>query len=106
MLSQLSFYALFIAFSRVYLGVHTISQVAAGLALAFFACVLAELAFRMMKWEVPQAIHIKHAAGKLLHASTAISAKLPKLTITVPIHIIIAPAICTNPIIKITPTIR
>ncbi len=61
-------YSLFIAFSRVYLGVHTISEVAAGLSLAFFACVLAELIFRMMKWHVPLSVHIKHDAGRLLSA--------------------------------------
>lgn len=62
-------YALFIAFSRVYLGVHTITQVAAGLALAFFACVLTELFFRMMKREVPQVVHIHHDIGKLPHSA-------------------------------------
>ena len=63
-------YALFIAFSRVYLGVHTITQVAAGLALAFFACVLAELFFRMAALEVPQVVHIHHDMGKLPHTSS------------------------------------
>jgi membrane-associated phospholipid phosphatase len=63
-------YALFVAFSRVYLGVHTITEVMAGLALAFFACVLAELLFRELKWEVPRAVHIKHDAGRLQHSST------------------------------------
>lgn len=61
-------YAVFIAFSRVYLGVHTVIEVAAGLALAFFACVLAELFFRQMKWGVPRAVHIKHDAGRLIHS--------------------------------------
>jgi uncharacterized membrane protein (DUF485 family) len=60
-------YALFVAFSRVYLGVHLITEVAAGLALAFFACVLAELFFRRMRWEVPQVVHLKHAMGELPH---------------------------------------
>ncbi len=63
-------YAVFIAFSRVYLGVHTIIEVAAGLALAFFACVLSELFFRQMKWAVPRAVHIKHDAGKLIHSQS------------------------------------
>ncbi|HIH18717.1 TPA: phosphatase PAP2 family protein [Candidatus Micrarchaeota archaeon] len=61
-------YALFIAFSRVYLGVHTITEVAAGLSLAFFACVLAELCFRLMRLEVPQAVHIRHDIGRLPHS--------------------------------------
>ncbi len=63
-------FALFIAFSRVYLGVHTIAEVAAGLALAFFACVLAELIFRMAALEVPQVVHIRHDLGKLPHTSS------------------------------------
>lgn len=61
-------YALFIAFSRVYLGVHTITEVAAGLSLAFLACVLAELAFRMLRLEVPHVVHIRHDMGKLQHS--------------------------------------
>jgi membrane-associated phospholipid phosphatase len=65
-------YSLFIAFSRVYLGVHTISEVAAGLSLAFFACVLAELSFRTMKWHVPNAIHIKHDIGRIPHTKAKI----------------------------------
>lgn len=36
-------YALFVAFSRVYLGVHTVADVTAGLGLAFFSCVIAEV---------------------------------------------------------------
>lgn len=63
-------YSLFIAFSRVYLGVHTISEVAAGLSLAFFACVLAELFFRMIKWHVPMSVHIKHDMERLPVAKT------------------------------------
>ncbi len=58
-------FALFVAFSRVYLGVHTITQVAAGLALAFFACVLCELAWKEMKWEVPRMVHIRHDSGRM-----------------------------------------
>ena len=58
-------FALFVAFSRVYLGVHTISQVAAGLALAFFACVLCELLWKAKKWEVPRAVHIKHDSDRM-----------------------------------------
>lgn len=63
-------YALFIAFSRVYLGVHTVTEVAAGLALAFFACVLSELIFRMAALEVPQVVHMHHDLGHLPHASS------------------------------------
>ena len=58
-------YSLFIAFSRVYLGVHTITEVAAGLALAFFACVLAEILWRKMKWELPREVRIKHDLGAI-----------------------------------------
>lgn len=58
-------YALFTAFSRVYLGVHTITQVAAGLALAFFACVLAEMLWRALKLSIPKEVHISHTATKL-----------------------------------------
>ena len=58
-------YALFVAFSRVYLGVHTISQVAAGLSLAFLACVLCELVFRRMKWELPRTVHIRHDSDRI-----------------------------------------
>lgn len=58
-------YALFVAFSRVYLGVHTIAQVAAGLALAFFACVLCELLFRKMKWELPRTVHMRHDSARI-----------------------------------------
>lgn len=59
-------YSLFVAYSRVYLGVHTVSQVASGLAMAFFACVLCELAWRAMRWEIPRAIHIKHDKGRIM----------------------------------------
>ena len=58
-------YALFTAFSRVYLGVHTITQVAAGLALAFLACVLCEMLWRALSLPLPQGIHIKHSAARL-----------------------------------------
>ncbi|MFA6329048.1 MAG: phosphatase PAP2 family protein [Candidatus Micrarchaeia archaeon] len=58
-------YALFTAFSRVYLGVHTIIQVASGLALAFFACVLCEMLWRRLKLPIPSGIHIRHSAAKL-----------------------------------------
>jgi membrane-associated phospholipid phosphatase len=64
------FYALFIAFSRVYLGVHTITEVAAGLSLAFLACVLTELLFRRMKWHVPHVVHIHHDMERLAHTSS------------------------------------
>ncbi len=67
-------YALFIAFSRVYLGVHTITEVAAGLALAFLACVLTELMFRLKKWEVPHVVHIRHDIGKLPHSASKLEA--------------------------------
>ncbi len=63
-------YAVFIAFSRVYLGVHTITEVAAGLSLAFFACVLAELIFRMARLEVPRVVHMHHDLGHLPHTSS------------------------------------
>ena len=58
-------YALFTAFSRVYLGVHTITEVAAGLALAFLACVLCEMLWRALKVPLPPGIHIKHSAARL-----------------------------------------
>lgn len=58
-------FALFIAFSRVYLGVHTISEVAAGLAMAFFACVLNEILWKWRKWEIPQEIHLRHDSARL-----------------------------------------
>ena len=58
-------YALFTAFSRVYLGVHTITEVAAGFALAFFACVLCEMLWRALKLPLPTEVHIRHGAGKL-----------------------------------------
>jgi membrane-associated phospholipid phosphatase len=63
-------YASFIAFSRVYLGVHTIAEVAAGLALAFLSCVLAELFFRRMRWHVPHVVHIQHDIGGLAHSQS------------------------------------
>jgi len=62
-------FALFIAFSRVYLGVHTIGEVAAGLSLAFFSCVLAELSFRAMRFELPSVVHLRHDIGKLHRTS-------------------------------------
>jgi membrane-associated phospholipid phosphatase len=55
-------FALFVAFSRVYLGVHTITEVSAGLALAFFACVLAELMWRKAGRAIPEGIRIVHDA--------------------------------------------
>jgi len=58
-------YALFIAFSRVYLGVHTISEVAAGLAVAFLACVLNEIFWKAMKWEIPKEIQLRHDVVRL-----------------------------------------
>jgi membrane-associated phospholipid phosphatase len=58
-------FALFMAFSRVYLGVHTITQVASGLALAFLACVAAEIIWKGMKWEMPQEIKLRHGAGRI-----------------------------------------
>ena len=58
-------YAIFIAISRVYLGVHTISDIAAGLALAFFACVLAEMLWRALSLPIPKEVHMRHTAGKL-----------------------------------------
>ena len=58
-------YALFTAFSRVYLGVHTITEVAAGLALAFLACVLCEMLWRALKLPLPPGVHIKHSAARL-----------------------------------------
>ena len=58
-------YAIFTAFSRVYLGVHTITEVAAGLALAFLACVLCEMLWRALRIPLPPGIHIKHSAARL-----------------------------------------
>lgn len=58
-------YALFTAFSRVYLGVHAITEVAAGLALAFLACVLCEMLWRKLKLPLPPNIHIQHSAARL-----------------------------------------
>ena len=58
-------YALFVAVSRVYLGVHTATDVMAGLALAFFACVLAEILWKSMRWELPLQIHVRHDSGRL-----------------------------------------
>lgn len=58
-------FALFVAFSRVYLGVHTGMQVAAGLALAFFACVLAEIIFKRQKWALPRTLHIRHDINRI-----------------------------------------
>jgi membrane-associated phospholipid phosphatase len=58
-------YALFTAFSRVYLGVHTITEVAAGLALAFLACVLCEMLWRALSLPLPPGVHIKHSAARL-----------------------------------------
>ena len=58
-------YALFTAFSRVYLGVHTITEVAAGLALAFLACVLCEMLWRALRLPIPEQVHIRHTAIRL-----------------------------------------
>ena len=58
-------YALFIAFSRVYLGVHTVPEVAAGFALAFFACVLAEILWKFAGWKIPYEVCIRHDIGSL-----------------------------------------
>jgi membrane-associated phospholipid phosphatase len=58
-------YALFVAFSRVYLGVHTITEVAAGLSLAFLACVLAEMLWRRAGRELPPEVRMRHEMGAL-----------------------------------------
>ena len=58
-------YAVFISFSRVYLGVHTIPQVMAGLALAFFACVFTEMLWRAMKIPVPREVMLQHSINRL-----------------------------------------
>ena len=58
-------YALFTAFSRVYLGVHTITEVAAGLALAFLACVLCEMLWRKLKLPLPPHVRIQHSAARI-----------------------------------------
>ena len=58
-------FAIFIAFSRVYLGVHTISEVAAGLAMAFFACVMNEVIWKKMKWSIPNEVNLRHDSAKL-----------------------------------------
>lgn len=58
-------FALFIAFSRVYLGVHTISEVAAGLAMALFACVMNEMIWKRMKWGIPGGVQLRHDSARL-----------------------------------------
>jgi len=58
-------YAVFISFSRVYLGVHTIPQVMAGLALAFFACVFTEMLWRAMKIPMPREVMLQHNINRL-----------------------------------------
>jgi membrane-associated phospholipid phosphatase len=58
-------FAVFIAFSRVYLGVHTITEVASGFALAFLASVLCEMLYRALRLPMPSGIHIRHSAGGL-----------------------------------------
>ena len=58
-------FALFIAFSRVYIGVHTISEVAAGLAMAFFACVINEILWKKMRWEMPPDVQLRHDVARL-----------------------------------------
>ena len=58
-------FAAFVAFSRVYLGVHAPAEAFAGLALAFFACVATEMLWKAAGWRVPNEIHIKHDLGKL-----------------------------------------
>ncbi|MFA6907421.1 MAG: phosphatase PAP2 family protein [Candidatus Micrarchaeia archaeon] len=58
-------YALFAAFSRVYLGVHTVTEVAAGLALAFLACVLCEMLWHALKLPLPSGVRIRHSAARL-----------------------------------------
>ena len=58
-------FALFIAFSRVYLGVHTISEVAAGLAMAFFACVINEIIWKKMEREIPGEVNLRHDSARL-----------------------------------------
>lgn len=58
-------FALFTAFSRVYLGVHTISEVAAGLAMAFLACVVNEIIWKRMKWAIPNEMQLRHDSARL-----------------------------------------
>lgn len=58
-------YALFVSFSRVYLGVHTIPQVMAGLALAFFACVFTEMIWRAMRLKIPSEVRLQHDINRL-----------------------------------------
>jgi undecaprenyl-diphosphatase len=58
-------YALFVAFSRVYLGVHTLHQVEAGLALAFLACVATEIIWKNLRWELPDGIMLRHGAFRI-----------------------------------------
>lgn len=56
-------FALFVAFSRVYLGVHTMTEVMAGLALAFFACVLTEIIWGRVGWKMPKEVCLRHDSG-------------------------------------------
>lgn len=58
-------YASFTAFSRVYLGVHAITEVASGFALAFLACVLCEMLYRALRLPIPAGIHIHHSPERL-----------------------------------------
>lgn len=58
-------FALFTTFSRVYLGVHTISEVAAGLAMAFLACVMNEIIWKKMKREIPGELNLRHDSARL-----------------------------------------
>ena len=68
-------FSLFVAYSRLYLGVHDLMQVAAGLALAFFACVLAEIAWGAAGWRLPGLILLRHdsvgAAQRARHSQGA-----------------------------------
>ncbi|MCX8195093.1 MAG: phosphatase PAP2 family protein [Candidatus Micrarchaeota archaeon] len=64
-------FALFVAFSRIYLGVHTSVEVAAGLALSFFSCVLAELLFKHCGLEIPPSVLLRHGLGRLPPGSSS-----------------------------------
>ncbi len=58
-------FALFVAFSRVYLGVHTVAEVAAGLSLAFLACVAGEMLWIRMGWKLPVQVHLTKHSSRL-----------------------------------------
>ncbi|MEM4633813.1 MAG: phosphatase PAP2 family protein [Candidatus Anstonellaceae archaeon] len=52
-------FACFVGYSRIYLGVHDIAQVFAGISFALFAHLLAELSWKVAGWEIPSRIMLK-----------------------------------------------